>query len=770
MRIVYVSWEYPPRFGGGIGTFVHAIARVLARRGHDVTVITYTEAPYPEREIAEGVHIIRLPLPTSHGPEPMATLRHWQARADAVAALLRKMSDAGEVDLIEFGDYRGEGITWLASTAPEERPVSIIRLHTPVVVLNRYNASRPRHQVFEAYENQGVQMADRVVSPSEALAREIRRAVPGVPEIELSPYPADPTFLDVDRSAARETGDEVLYVGRLEERKGVRTLIAAAERFLDACPDATLMMIGGDTVLSPTEPSMKAVLLRELPGRLHDRVVMPGPIPREELIERYLRARFCVFPSHFENFPNTCLEAMSLGRCVIGTTNSGMAEMIEDGASGVIVPSAEVEPLADAMIRLYQAPPEDRRAMGDAARQRMIDKYLPDAIAANIESQYERSIAGHPWQCPREVIVAGESPRVAVVIPCYNHGAYVPEAVASVQAQTYPRVEMVVVDDGSTDPETQRVLERMRADGVRVISQENQGLSAARNAGVRATDAPFYVALDADDRIEPTFVEKLLAPLLEDPTLGYCYCHARFFGAADGTWECEPYDPYRLPVENLSVATAVVRRRAFDLVGGYARDMVYGFEDWDLWLAFLAVGYHGRRVAEPLFCYRKHEGGSMLSETQAKRPEMVRQMIEHHRELFSTMLESSLVRKDAMFFDAHMRSAALAAGAQASTVDDELYQRLQAKAELDYIENSRLWRTAMRIKGMAPCRWLARLRYGKGLDDWLRDPDPLVRLRQIKSSRTYRTIQALKRSAVYRAYARRKYGEDWERQPAGGGG
>lgn len=764
MHIVYVSWEYPPQFGGGIGTFVQAIARTLIARGHCITVLTITDNKYPSRDRQDGVSVVRVPFLSASGPDPIASLRHWQNRSDALSSLLRKMIRNDDVDVIEFGDYRGEGVTFMGTVPPEQRPVCVLRLHTPVAVLHRYNPSRPRYQVLEEYEHQAVRMADQLVSPSMALAREMQQLVPGIGEIELLPYPADPTFLDYDIDATPPSTDEVLYVGRLEERKGVQTLIDAAVPFLDECPDATLCMIGGDTLLDSANPSVKRVLVDKIPRRLRDRIEMPGPIPRERLIERYLRARFCVFPSHFENFPNTCLEAMSLGRCVIGTTNSGMAEMIRDGVSGVIVESANVQQLGDAMTRLFKAPQDERDRMGLAARQRMVDAYLPDRIAQQIEDQYRKYMTAHGRHQSKTKRVPRSEPRVAVVVPCYNHGKFLPETLESIRAQTYPHVDVVVVDDGSTDAETLEALTAISDQGTRVIRQENQGLVAARNTGVRATDAEFFLPLDADDRIEPRFVESLLRPMLENPELGYCYSYARFFDAAEGVWECPVYDPRRLLVENLSTASAIVRREAYDQVGGYSADMIHGFEDWDFWLALLSVGYHGRLVPEPLFLYRKHADGSMLSHTQQHRSEMMHKMIEHHRSLFATMLESSLVGKDTMFFDAHMRGAAPAAASNAGTTpgpqDDEIYQKIRAQAELDYIENSRFWKTLQRMKRVPPYRWIAAAVHGHGWQNGLENPDPRENLRGIKASRVYRMIGLIKRTPIYKLYARRKYGPD----------
>lgn len=767
MRIVYVSWEYPPQFGGGIGTYVHATACTLAARGHTVTVVTITEQPFPHRRFVDGVTVIGLPQAAAREEGPVATLRGWQDHADALAEFLKKLARGGQVDLIEFCDYRGEGATFLHATTPNERPVCVTRLHTPMCVLHAYNPGQARYAVLEAFENQALLASDRIVSPSRVLRREMRDRLGEDLAIELSPHPVDPLFLAAHPPVTER--NEALYVGRLEERKGVETLAAAAGPFLDACPDARLVLIGGDTVKSPRQPSMRQVVRDAIARRHRDRVELIDRMPREDLLPRYQAARFCVFPSHFENFPNTCLEAMALGRCVIGTRNSGMAEMIEDGISGLLVPSADAAGLAEAMIRVQQMEPAARTALGQAARRRIQDRYHPDVIAADLERLYDGFLSEHPYQASVPGVMMTERPAVAVVIPCYNHGCFLPDAITSVKAQDYPHVECVVVDDGSEQEETRQALHRAQKEGTRVIRQSNQGLSAARNAGVRATSAPFFVPLDADDRIAPQFISKLLPPLRADPTLGYCYSHAELFGAAQGVWASPTYDPQRLLVENLSVATAVVRRVAFDEAGGYGRDMVHGFEDWDFWLALLSLGYHGRCVPEPLFEYRKHAGGSMLDRTQQHRAEMIRRMIEHHRSLFALSLEVSLARKDSMFFEAHMDAVRLresivrrGEAAPRSTVDDALYQSLLARAELDYIENSRLWRWARRV---------GRTSLGRAIVGTTQTPpadrdDPCRRVAWIKASRAYRVIQWVKRTPAYKWYGRRRHGPDFDKPPA----
>lgn len=322
---------------------------------------------------------------------------------------------------------------------------------------------------------------------------------------------------------------------------------------------------------------------------------------------------------------------------------------------------------------------------------------------------------------------------MAVIIPCYNQGQFLLEAIGSVRAQTYAQVGCVVVDDGSTVPETLEIIDQVETDGIQVVRQPNGGLAAARDAGIRATDAPFFVPLDADDRLHPRFIERLLPPLLADATLGYCYSWVQLFGAERRLWKCRPFDPYRLLLNNLSSATAVVRREVFDRAGGYQTDMTHGFEDWDFWLALVAAGYRGQLVPEALFSYRRHPGGSMLDRTLDRREEMVRTMLRHHCDLFARYL-----RWPEAGFTA------------APDPEDELYERLQAAVELERVELSRSWRLLRRLRlapGAAPMDAGA--------------AGPREHLGRVQSSLAWRALAAIKRTRVYQRYARRCHGPDF---------
>lgn len=194
--------------------------------------------------------------------------------------------------------------------------------------------------------------------------------------------------------------------------------------------------------------------------------------------------------------------------------------------------------------------------------------------------------------------------QVSVVIPCYNAGAFLDEAVQSALAQTWDDLEVVVVDDGSTDPATIALLDNANWPRTRVIRQANAGPSAARNAAIRAATGEFILPLDADDRIDPTYVEKALQVLHARPEAGIVYCKAEKFGAESGPWQLPVYSMRELAIDNVIFVTSLFRRVDWERVGGFNTQLRHGVEDYDFWVRIVGLGREVVQLDEPLFHYR----------------------------------------------------------------------------------------------------------------------------------------------------------------------
>lgn len=221
--------------------------------------------------------------------------------------------------------------------------------------------------------------------------------------------------------------------------------------------------------------------------------------------------------------------------------------------------------------------------------------------------------------------------RVAVVVPCFNDGAYVEAAVASVQ-ENEP-VELVVVDDGSSDPATLDVLDGLRAQGVRVLRRDNGGLAAARMTGVNATSAPYVFALDSDDELEPGSLGRLADVLDADASLAFVYGHLVFTGDKTGGRLAQPWSPFTLLYANRWGASCLYRRETLLAGGGWSLRDIY--EDWDLLMGLAELGYVGAPVDQLVLRYRRHPSARMNQTGHARHAELYRLLKSRHTSLFA---------------------------------------------------------------------------------------------------------------------------------------
>lgn len=227
---------------------------------------------------------------------------------------------------------------------------------------------------------------------------------------------------------------------------------------------------------------------------------------------------------------------------------------------------------------------------------------------------------------------ASPTPRVAVVIPCFDDGATLEEAVASALAQDEP-VELVVVDDGSRDPATLATLDRIEAGGVRVIHQANAGLGRARAAGVAATTAPYVLPLDADDVLMAGAVRTLADRLDAEPRLGAAWGWYQRFGDETTMQPTAPtLDAWHITYQNELPATALVRRAALAETPGWR--LKGGYEDWDLWMSLAERGWRGSGSETVVYRYRRR-GIRMGHEAAGRHAEIVGELRRLHPELFA---------------------------------------------------------------------------------------------------------------------------------------
>ncbi|HMA27250.1 MAG: glycosyltransferase family 2 protein [Solirubrobacterales bacterium] len=222
---------------------------------------------------------------------------------------------------------------------------------------------------------------------------------------------------------------------------------------------------------------------------------------------------------------------------------------------------------------------------------------------------------------------------ITVVIPCFNHGRYLLESVESALGQHGGPPQVIVVDDGSTDEETERALQRLPA-GVQLIRQQNAGVAAARNAGFESSDSELLLMVDADDRLTLDAIDALRPPLESHGDVGYCYGLMRLIGAWSGVLRFPDFDPYILLHRSIAgAALGLVRRRCWEDAGGYD-PAIHGYEDWDFCLSALEQGWRGLQINQVTHEYRKHESSGEWEHRRRYR-RIYRQLREKHADLFA---------------------------------------------------------------------------------------------------------------------------------------
>jgi glycosyltransferase involved in cell wall biosynthesis len=223
-----------------------------------------------------------------------------------------------------------------------------------------------------------------------------------------------------------------------------------------------------------------------------------------------------------------------------------------------------------------------------------------------------------------------DEPKISVVMPCYNHGEFVAESVASVMAAGRDDLELIVVDDGSTDERTQRELDALADQSVTVTRQKNGGVGAARNAAIRASRGQYIFPLDADDLLRPGWISRAIEILDSDPRAGIVYGDAQFFGARTERWNVGPIETDWLLEKNYIPVSALFRRTVWHEIGGYDCGMpVQGYEDWDFWLSALERGWEFVYLPEVFFDYRK-SAESMLTRAEGLQRQVFEYVAKKH--------------------------------------------------------------------------------------------------------------------------------------------
>lgn len=677
MRIWVLTSEMPHEVAGGIARYVENFARLVGEAGHEVVIIARTEQPC-DAVIAPGVRLLGVvppfaqlheaqpnPRPDAHPAYPYNVLAYWPAFSYQLAEeVLRLLQRLPPPDIIESQEYTAIPYYLLQRKLTEQTPLEhiplLVHLHSPTFEIVEPN-QEPRYRLPEYWvaqmEKFCIIAADAVLSPSRFLASRVQARFCQPLHITTIPYPLLKNSTSVPERGER---GHLVYVGRLELRKGVLPLVKACSQMWAKGTDFTLSLIGGDADFLPRATTV-GDFLQQRYARWVDsgHLKILGQLPHSEVLHHMRHAWATVVPSIWENFPNTCIEAMGEGQVVLASRAGGQAEMIEhDGVNGFLFDWQTPGEFARQVRRVLSLSEAERLAIARNALQRIRTVCDPAAVIPRRLAHYQSIIAHQQprqsFPCVHQWIAKGAGPvpsllqpslsfaqmrtgMLSVVVPFYNLGPYLQETLTSILAAVRSPYEVIIVNDGSTDAESLTVLHAIENQGnphVRVVHTDNHGLATARNTGAEQARGEFLSFVDADDLVEEGFFAQALMVLQRYPNVTFVFSWVRYFGEANEIWPTWNSEfPYLLG-HNMLIPLVVVRRAAFLAHARNRPEFEYNFEDYESWVSLVEAGGIGVSLPQPLVRYRVRSGSMYQSSNRNQQLYLYDLLTQRHPEAY----------------------------------------------------------------------------------------------------------------------------------------
>lgn len=398
MHILFVTRFFPPDTGGGgIASYTNYIARGLVQKGHHVRIISQLASNSKSYQEINGIQIIRIPADLrSYRWTRLPVLgRHIRLIRDILYAYrvrrsIMQMSTAFKPDIVEYADIDAEG-AWHPNICP-----FVVKLHTSHYILRSFYSPNtiPYSTIgIESLEHKTIQRANGISSPSLFVAKEMaRKCCVDERGIHWVQNPIDTDFFSPLARSEEKVGKMILYVGRLEPRKGTLVFAEAIPKIARLFPDAIFVFLGADRK-SPGGASQKEELQHIFKkSNLGERVYFYGHASPSVFLEFYQKASLFVMPSLFENCPYTLLEAMSCACPSIASHVGGIPEIIEDGRNGILFSTGSASELADCAVSLLNNALLSYN-LGTQARKTILEKYSLPVSTLATENFYERVLS-----------------------------------------------------------------------------------------------------------------------------------------------------------------------------------------------------------------------------------------------------------------------------------------------------------------------------------------------------------------------------------------
>lgn len=279
---------------------------------------------------------------------------------------------------------------------------------------------------------------------------------------------------------------------------------------------------------------------------------------------------------------------------------------------------------------------------------------------------------------------------ISIIVTCFDDGQFLIEAVASFERVAPQNCEIVIVNDGSKEPRTLEILKILEDAGYFIVNQENQGLSVARNAGIKSAGGRYILPFDADNRLRAGFIEAAVKILDSSSEIGIVYGYHQWFGMKTTLEEVAEFDLDKMLEFNYITACAILRKQVWADCGGYDQRMT-PCEDWELWINAAEKGWRFHRLMQVTFEYRARPE-SLLSMTDNAEflDQMLESMMTKHYELYKPRLVKQLAKMKRSA--AHLTVSVRRLSEENDLLRRELLAAQHRDEQIGDLKNSRGWR------------------------------------------------------------------------------
>ena len=377
--------------------------------------------------------------------------------------------------------------------------------------------------------------------------------------------------------------------------------------------------------------------LRNYPGRANVRLHLAGSGPAIMFYKDLVKSYGLSGQVHFHGWLNseqlkTLLATCHLAAGALAPSSNGLSEICslkhrQYASLGIPFFFAGSDPDFPARLPFSLSLPDDGSPIDFVSLRNFADQC---ASTPDLAEQAHRYAKTHlSWEAKSErlsqfikELVATPSPQrekaplISIVVPCYNHARFLPDTIASLATQDFRDFEVVVVNDGSLD-NTSEVTMSLATEypelAIRLLEQENRGLSEARNSGIQAARGQWIQLLDSDDLLARGFLRAAADAIEKNIHISAIFGSKEEFGARNTPWHMTIYLPSQLKISNTLVGTSLFRRSLWECVGGYDSSHPWGIEDWHFWLKCQSHGWIPLCIPDHMLHYRIHETSSMYT-------------------------------------------------------------------------------------------------------------------------------------------------------------